>query len=371
MLSKENMDVLINIIGAVETGGQIYGKRRYAAYVGPYTNTPNEHTITIGWAGNYGPSAMQLMRMIFDRDPASFRKLDGAGIEGMLSKDWVSLRWNPTSAQKAAIIRIIDSSVGRKCQDDLFASQMESVVAECEKKYTKDIKAVMMYCEIRHLGGANAAKRIFDRCKGNYSLDNIMNALKLDQADTSSSNQVGDSIFWSRHVKCKEFIEKYAVVGTKPSPSPAPTPTPPSNAVKVIKKYQKWMNTYYPNQVKLVTGKLLDEDGSFGRLTRAATVAVWKHMANKYYGGNLTIGNSNFLNSCKVIASKMTFSSVQKHTTLAIILQGLLAKNLWYLGDIDGLLGGQSQSGIIKARITYGLSNEVKLDSNLWYRLFN
>ena len=106
MLNKENMAVLVNIIGAVETGGQIYGKRRYTAYVGPYTNTPNEHTITLGWAGNYGPSAMQLMQMIFDRDPNNFRKLDTAGIEYMLSKDWVALRWNPTTAQKDVIIKI-------------------------------------------------------------------------------------------------------------------------------------------------------------------------------------------------------------------------------------------------------------------------
>ena len=52
-----------------------------------------------------------------------------------------------------------------------------------------------MYCEIRHLGGENAAKRIFDACNGKYTLDNIMNVLKRDQKDSSSNYQVGDEIF--------------------------------------------------------------------------------------------------------------------------------------------------------------------------------
>ena len=67
-----------------------------------------------------------------------------------------------------------------------------------------------MYCEIRHLGGKGAADRIFRRCN-NYSLSAILTSLRLDQSDKTSSNQVGDSIFWSRHQKCAEFIEKYAV----------------------------------------------------------------------------------------------------------------------------------------------------------------
>ena len=31
-MTEENLDVLTNIIGAVETGGQVYGKRRYETY---------------------------------------------------------------------------------------------------------------------------------------------------------------------------------------------------------------------------------------------------------------------------------------------------------------------------------------------------
>lgn len=56
-MNAKNKEVLVNIIGAVETGGQIYDKRAYANYTPPYKNTQNEHTITLGWAAYYGNQA--------------------------------------------------------------------------------------------------------------------------------------------------------------------------------------------------------------------------------------------------------------------------------------------------------------------------
>jgi hypothetical protein len=88
---------------------------------------------------------------------------------------------------------------------------MNKFVADCERDYTKEVKAIMMYCEIRHLGGRSPVDRIFKRCGGNYSLDNIMAALNKDDPN---SNQVGSKKFRSRHQKCIEFINKYAKAGT-------------------------------------------------------------------------------------------------------------------------------------------------------------
>lgn len=208
MLSKENMNVLINVIGAVESGGQVYGRRRYDCYCGPYHSTPTEYTITLGWPQYYGPEAKRLIQLIKDINPANFRNLDPDGIiNAMLNKDWVAIRWNPSAAQKAILIKLIGSAAGHEAQDKLFSELMEKFVSDCERDYTKDPKAVMMYCEIRHLGGKGPADRIFKRCKGNYSLTNIMNALNQDDPN---SNQVGSRKFRSRHQKCIEFIEKYA-----------------------------------------------------------------------------------------------------------------------------------------------------------------
>lgn len=214
-MNDQNMAVLTNIIGAVESGGQVYGKRRYDAYAAPYTNSNVEHTVTLGWAQNYGSEAKKLIQMIREKDRQTFDTIDTVGsVAAMLSQDWVAIRWNPTTSQKKILIALIDSKAGHECQDELFASLMKTFIADCEKTYTKSIPAIMMYCEIRHLGGAGPVKRIFDRLGGKYDLDSIMASLVKDQKDKSNDNQVGDTKFWTRHLKCKEFIERYAVEET-------------------------------------------------------------------------------------------------------------------------------------------------------------
>ena len=45
---EKNIEVLRKILYAVETGGQVYGKQRYDAFIGAGANTPNEKAITIG-----------------------------------------------------------------------------------------------------------------------------------------------------------------------------------------------------------------------------------------------------------------------------------------------------------------------------------
>lgn len=210
-MNARNKAVLVNIIGAVESGGQIYGKRDYAAYEEPYANTPNEHTITLGWHQAYGYEACAMINHIFTKYYDTAARIDAEGlISRMLDKDWVKLKWKPSRAEKSVLIALIDSDEGHLAQDELFTNTMDGFIADCTDDYTTDVKAQMMYCEIRHLGGKSAVKRIFDRCKGDYRLDSIMAALKADQSDKKSESQVGDKIFWSRHVKCREFIEKYA-----------------------------------------------------------------------------------------------------------------------------------------------------------------
>ena len=210
-MNKENMLVLTNIIGAVESGGQVYGKRNYAAYAGPYTNTPKEVTITLGWAQNYGDEARKLVNMIYDADKAAFEKIDKNGlIVPMLSTDWVAKKWNPSNAQKKVLIALLDSAQGHTAQDELFAELMEKFIKDCAATYTKSVKGQMMYCEVRHLGGKTAVDRIFRRCDGDYSTPAVLASLLKDQGDTSSNNQVGDKKFWSRHVACAKFVEQYA-----------------------------------------------------------------------------------------------------------------------------------------------------------------
>lgn len=210
-MNEVNLAVLTNIIGAVESGGQVYGKRDYARYTPPYKNSAKEHTVTLGWYQAYGHEAKQLIREIYEADRDAFWHIDNAGIAEMLDLDWVAIRWNPDKKEKAALVALIDSTIGHEVQDRIFTGKMEKLIAECAKEYTEDIKAQMMYCEIRHLGGKGPCDRIFKRCSGKYDLDTIMASLVTDQRDPSSENQVGDKIYWSRHLKCREFIDRYAV----------------------------------------------------------------------------------------------------------------------------------------------------------------
>lgn len=208
-MTQKELDILTNIIGAVETGGQIYGKRRYECYVPPYHNSDKEHTCTLGWAGNYGSRARKLCQMIFDENSAEFRKADTANIESKLKVDWVATKWNPTASQKNALISIITTPTGKKCQDKLFQESAKSYIKNAEFFGITDIKAQMLWAEIEHLGGRKSAERIFNRAEKPYTSESIFASLLLDQKDTSNNNQVGDKKFQSRHECCVKWVNQY------------------------------------------------------------------------------------------------------------------------------------------------------------------
>ena len=233
-MNKEQLDILTNIIGGVESGGQIYGKRRYEAYAAPYANSSNEVTITLGWAQNYGNNARKLVQAIFDADKTAFRKVDTANIEGMLSKDWVATKWNPLASQKAALIAIITTETGKKVQDELFQKDMEVYIQKAEEFGVTSVPAQMMWCEIEHLGGLTPTKRIFGRAAKPYTPDTIFTSLLLDQKDTSNNNQVGDKIYQSRHECCVKWIKQYATTDTKEDTDMGVTA---QNALDVMKSW--------------------------------------------------------------------------------------------------------------------------------------
>jgi hypothetical protein len=80
-------------------------------------------------------------------------------------------------------VAIISSSGGKKSQDKLFAELIETYLEHAISYGVNknNIKALMMWCELEHLGGSSPVKRIFNRCGLNPSLDEIMAALKKDQ----------------------------------------------------------------------------------------------------------------------------------------------------------------------------------------------
>lgn len=237
-MTSEQKQILTNIIGAVESGGQVYGSRRYDAYAGAYANSPNEVTCTLGWAQNYGYEAMKLCKMILEKDPKAFHEADDAGIEARLNVDWVAVKWNPNADQKQALIRIITTNTGKKCQDELCEQLMDKYIKEAlTYDHSMSVGAQMMWCEIEHLGGLLPTKRIFNRATKPYTPDSIYQSLLKDQQDTSNNNQVGDKIYQSRHQKCVEWIKKYVTEDSKEEKLEMTEQQMRQNVVDYLKQY--------------------------------------------------------------------------------------------------------------------------------------
>lgn len=64
MLSKTNLEILVKIVYAVETGGQIYGQCRYDDFTEAYTNSKAETAITIGAGQWFAGEAKTLLRKL-------------------------------------------------------------------------------------------------------------------------------------------------------------------------------------------------------------------------------------------------------------------------------------------------------------------
>ena len=207
-MTNANLKILCNIIGGVESGGQVYGRRDYSAYAPAYANSPNEHTCTLGWAQQYGANARKLVKKIYNKNKSVFRKADTANIESKLSEDWEATRWNPSSAEKKALIAIISTDVGKKCQDDMFIESAKSTIKNANAIGCASPGSRMMYVEIAHLGGESAAKRIFSKMSKPFTVDKIFSTLMLDQNE-SNQNLVGSKIYQSRHECCVKWIKKY------------------------------------------------------------------------------------------------------------------------------------------------------------------
>ena len=80
-------------------------------------------------------------------------------------------------------------------------------------------------------------------------------------------------------------------------------------------------------------------------------------MANKYYGTKLTISNSNFFESCKAVATKMTDAEIAKHATIQEILNGVLA--------------GKGYANVKAYQTAKKLNGNGSMNADTWYSLFN
>ena len=242
-MQKKNIEVLRKILYAVETGGQVYGNQDYADFTEAYTNSKTEHAITIGAGQWYAREAKRLLQKIQRANPAQFKKMDTQGIEtDLLKKDWATYAIATTSAKAKCIVTIINSTFGRKCQDELMDEQITEYAASIAKAYGTMPDTAMMECiNIIHQGGNSALKRILAKTAKPYTDKSIYAALNTDPADPRT-NQVGD--YTARQKKVYEYITKYAsdaTTGATASEEDKKEESAVSTVQETINKAITWM----------------------------------------------------------------------------------------------------------------------------------
>lgn len=186
-MTTEQKNVLRKIIYAVETGGQVYGQQDYSDFTEAYTNSSEEHAITIGAGQWYATEAQTLLKRIHDADTAQWDRLDSIGLwEQVQEADWSCFNISRNSQFANLIVRLISSKTGVKCQDNLMDEQLAIYAEETLKKGVTDARGQAMCVNFRHQGGLGAVTRILAKTQKPYTLDNLYAACQTD-----TGNQVG------------------------------------------------------------------------------------------------------------------------------------------------------------------------------------
>lgn len=186
-MTNEQKAVLRKIIYAVETGGQVYGQQDYSDFTEAYTNSSEEHAITIGAGQWYGTEAKALLERIYDANPEQWEKIDKVRLlEQVQTANWECFNISRVSQLANTIVALISSDLGIKCQDSLMDEQLAIYADEALKQGVTDARAQAMCANFRHQGGQGAVTRILAKTQKPYTLDGLYAACQTD-----TGNQVG------------------------------------------------------------------------------------------------------------------------------------------------------------------------------------
>lgn len=210
---ESQWDVMLNMLGALETGGQIYGQRDYGHVKPPLDGA--EKTMTIGWSSFYGDNARDYLIRFKEENPDTFKQLDPTGeVDRSLTiGSWVKDGFNASSEWKTSVGNMLTTDNGKLLQDTMTMERLQSHWERCASAYTNDLRAIMWYTQIGELGGRSTAEKLFKSLNGDYSSDNIYKTLK--EKFSNGAWSVGSSVYDSRNKKYKEWIEGKVPVGTK------------------------------------------------------------------------------------------------------------------------------------------------------------
>ena len=208
-ITNAQMRVMLNVLGAVETGGQVYGKRDYSDFTSPYTNSGAEYSCTAGAYQEYGENLRQLLLKIQKEYPLTFKKYDTAGIASDLKRNWYFSPYTVRkgSAKANAIVNIISArSSGRLVQD------YREYLRDARGLGITNVRAALFAAECEHQGGYSAMKRIVQRASNKNSISSLYTSLKQD---SPYSNQIGALKYRTRHRLCRDWITQHISASAK------------------------------------------------------------------------------------------------------------------------------------------------------------
>ena len=281
MFTNEEAIVVSTIIIALETGGQVYGKGDWGCFGEAYQTTSTEHAISIGASQWMGVEALKLLKKIYTKDSATFKKLDTAGIYNDFSLDWSTYKVSRTSAKAKCIITIISSEVGIQCQKELLAEEMQEYAKKAEALGVIDHKALAECCNFHHHGGYGAMKRVIEKTKKPYTLDNLYAAVLTD----TGTNQIGT--YTARQKACYNMINKYW-----------PSSTSSSNSTTVVKQESVKTTTSSTSTSSLKLNTYSKWTGYINKKTAART---WAGTENPTLKSISTLAVNKVISVCDTI----------------------------------------------------------------------
>lgn len=335
MTAKEK-EVMRKIIYAVETGGQVYGQMDYADFTEAYTNSSDEHAITIGAGQWYATEAKTLLNRIRKANPSLFSSLDTAGVASDLdSKDWSVYRIAKTSAKAKCIVKIINTTIGHTCQDQLVDEQMATYINEAAALGVTAMDAKMMCANFRHQGGSGAVTRILGKTSKPYTLDKLYAACQTD-----TGNQVG--AYKSRQKMVYDSLKKYISGGSTDSGSTGGT-----GAAANIQTAQRELNNRFKAGLTV--------NGSWNAASKKAYIAAIQSALNTVYGAGLSVDGiwgSNTESACAAHVLSLGANNLY----VGVVQIGLYAHNIATSGGVDLSFGDSTKQGVTKFQSSKGLS---------------
>ena len=199
-------DVMKKILYAVETGGQVYGNQKYGDFTEAFTNSSTEYAITIGAGQWYGTEAQRLLKLIHETmGEDEWNKIDTGNHyvwKAVCTENWAKYKIPKSSWRARVIVKLLQTDVGIKCQDQLMYKQIEEYESEVRNLGVTDARAVGMFINIRHQGGYGAVTRVLSKTAKPVSLINVYKALASD-----SGGQVGT--YKTRQAKVYQWLLTY------------------------------------------------------------------------------------------------------------------------------------------------------------------